>query len=561
MGIILGLLLVCVGPVSAGNDFTVSYDGDYTILTFDNVGNWSWTDPNGISTIDYLIVAGGGGGGSNPGTGGPGGGGAGGMLNATNYSVTAGGLYNITVGAGGTATGSSSGTSGTNSSFAGLIALGGGAGVLTGDGIAGGSGGGAASIYSYSVYPAGGAGLAGQGNAGGYGGNRWNNYMAGGAGGGAGAAGNGAGGAGGVGRINSITGCVTFYAGGGAGTSFGSAGGTGGGGAEGVNGTNGYGGGGGGKFGGTGGYGGSGVVIIKYLTPVLPVANFTSNVTMIVESLPVAFNDTSTGSPISWNWSFGDGIYSSIQNPVHAYTTVGIYTVALNATNSYGSNTTTKINYINVIPPVAALFSSNTTSGVDPIAVQFNDSSTGSPIAWNWSFKNVTGNNTQVWFSISQNPTYIFGVGNYSIVLNASNSAGYNLSTQVTFINVSAAPIVPAAPLADFTGIPLIGNVPLGVTFTDNSTGTSILERRWDFGDGNISTYSVPTNPFHIFTSIGVKNVTLTVTNASGASMRLRINYINVLAVPVTNVAGNVGVFRSVNGNLVLGYYQYRFCK
>ena len=120
LGIILGLLFVCIGAVSAGNYVSVSYDGDYTILTYDNVGNWSWTAPNGVSNIDYLIVAGGGGGGSNPGTGGPGGGGAGGMLNATNYSVTSGGLYNITVGSGGTATGGSSGTSGTNSSFAGI---------------------------------------------------------------------------------------------------------------------------------------------------------------------------------------------------------------------------------------------------------------------------------------------------------------------------------------------------------------------------------------------------------------------------------------------------------
>ena len=48
-----------------------------------------------------------------------------------------------------------------------------------------------------------------------------------------------------------------------------------------------------------------------------------------------------------------------------------------------------------------------------------------------------TGNNTQVVFSTVQSPTHTFGVGNYSIVLNASNSAGYDISTQVTFINVT----------------------------------------------------------------------------------------------------------------------------
>jgi len=185
------------------------------------------------------------------------------------------------------------------------------------------------------------------------------------------------------------------------------------------------------------------VVIIKYLAPVLPVANFTSNLTTVVRSLPVQFNDTSTGSPISWNWSFGDGTFSIIQNPIHAYTAVGPYSVMLNATNSYGTNTTIKIDYINVISPLVASFSMNATSGTAPLTVQFNDTATGFPTAWNWSFRNITpGNNTQVRFSIQQNPTHTFGDGNYSIVLNASNSVGYNISTQVTFINVSTVPVV-----------------------------------------------------------------------------------------------------------------------
>jgi PKD repeat protein len=54
----------------------------------------------------------------------------------------------------------------------------------------------------------------------------------------------------------------------------------------------------------------------------------------------------------------------------------------------------------------------------------------------------VTGNNTQILFSTAQNPTHTFGVGNYSIVLNASNIAGYSLSAQTTFINVTAVPVV-----------------------------------------------------------------------------------------------------------------------
>ena len=95
-----------------------------------------------------------------------------------------------------------------------------------------------------------------------------------------------------------------------------------------------------------------------------------------------------------------------------------------------------------VTPPVAS-FTTDTTSDPAPLAVLFNDTSSHTPTIRNWSFTNVTPrNNTQRWFSTYQNATRTFGVGHYSIVLNASNSAGHGISTKVTFINVTAAPVV-----------------------------------------------------------------------------------------------------------------------
>ena len=47
----------------------------------------SWTAPTGVTSIDYLVVAGGGGGGNGNSSGG--GGGAGGYLTGTNLSVSA----------------------------------------------------------------------------------------------------------------------------------------------------------------------------------------------------------------------------------------------------------------------------------------------------------------------------------------------------------------------------------------------------------------------------------------------------------------------------------------
>ena len=78
----------------------------------------------------------------------------------------------------------------------------------------------------------------------------------------------------------------------------------------------------------------------------VPTASFTSNVTSGSAPLTVQYNDTSTGNPTSWNWSFGDGKSSTLQNPTHTYSEVGNYSVKLNVSNDAGSNSITKTNYI-----------------------------------------------------------------------------------------------------------------------------------------------------------------------------------------------------------------------
>lgn len=85
--------------------------------------------------------------------------------------------------------------------------------------------------------------------------------------------------------------------------------------------------------------------------PVAPTADFSGTPTSGAASLPVDFTDLSTGTPTSWAWTFGDGGTSTSQNPSHTYTHIGVYTVALTATNDEGSDTETKIGYITVVDP------------------------------------------------------------------------------------------------------------------------------------------------------------------------------------------------------------------
>lgn len=65
-----------------------------------------------------------------------------------------------------------------------------------------------------------------------------------------------------------------------------------------------------------------------------PVASFTWSPNPAFAGQPVQFTDTSTGSPTSWTWNFGDSGGSSLQNPTHTFAAAGSYTVGLAVSNS-----------------------------------------------------------------------------------------------------------------------------------------------------------------------------------------------------------------------------------
>jgi hypothetical protein len=84
------------------------------------------------------------------------------------------------------------------------------------------------------------------------------------------------------------------------------------------------------------------------LSSMAPVADFSANITSGNAPLAVTFNDTSTNTPASWNWSFGDGNFSTVQNPVKTYAYAGNFTVNLTAANTGGRTTKTRLDYISI---------------------------------------------------------------------------------------------------------------------------------------------------------------------------------------------------------------------
>ncbi|WP_197061983.1 PKD domain-containing protein [Sinomonas humi] len=85
-----------------------------------------------------------------------------------------------------------------------------------------------------------------------------------------------------------------------------------------------------------------------------PVASFTASPTSGAAPLNVAFTDTSTGSPTSWAWDFGDGGTSASQNPSHTYSAPGTYTAKLTATNGAGSSSASSNIVVGKVQPTVS---------------------------------------------------------------------------------------------------------------------------------------------------------------------------------------------------------------
>ncbi|MDD4247942.1 MAG: PKD domain-containing protein [Methanosarcina sp.] len=277
-------------------------------------------------------------------------------------------------------------------------------------------------------------------------------------------------------------------------------------------------------------------------TPQKPVVNFWGTPRSGDAPLNVAFKDITTGVPTTWNWDFGDGTYSTDQNPTHIYSSAGRYTIKLTATNAAGSNTLTKYYYLTVTgtaaqTPVAA-FSASPTSGNSPMDVTFTDTSTGTPTAWSWNFGDGTN-------SAIQNPVHTYSTaGTYTVTLTATNAAGSNTATKTNYISVGAA--AAQTPVAAFSASPTSGNSPMDVTFTDTSTGTPTAWS-WNFGDGANSAIQ---NPKHTYSTAGTYTVTLTATNAAGSNTATKSGYITAGTTAQKPVVNFWGTPRSGNAPL-----------
>ena len=165
---------------------------------------------------------------------------------------------------------------------------------------------------------------------------------------------------------------------------------------------------------------------INYIT-VSPAAtaSFSANLTTACAPATIQFTDLSTTPPgsniLSWEWNFGDGGTSTLQNPSHTYTATGFYTVSLKITSSIGCNSTAVIgNYIRIVSGITTNFAFLAPSTCTaPFVVSFQDQSSGpGTLSYSWNFGN--GNTSNL-----PNPTTTYpAAGSYTVQLNVQSNLG-----------------------------------------------------------------------------------------------------------------------------------------
>ena len=322
-----------------------------------------------------------------------------------------------------------------------------------------------------------------------------------------------------------------------------------------------------------------------------PVANFTANDTTITEGQSVTFTDTSSNNPTSWSWSFPGGTpsTSTAQNPTVTYNTAGTYSVTLTATNSAGSDSEVKSNYIVVdVAGVTYCTSQGNNYSYEYIGrVQVGDLDNSSSGSNYTDFTSYTAHLTagasvsviltpvfpgstyteywKIWIDYNGDGDFVDSgeevfsksgtstvSGSVTVPSNASGTTRMRVTMKYnaaptsceTFsygevedytVSIAGGSVLP--PVANFTATPTTITAGQSVSFTDTSTNNP-TSWSWTFTGGTPSS-STSQNPTVTYNTAGTYSVTLTATNSAGSDGETKSNYITVNPVSITYCTAN----------------------
>ena len=193
--------------------------------------------------------------------------------------------------------------------------------------------------------------------------------------------------------------------------------------------------------------------------------------------LNVQFSDSTLSHDLiaSWEWDFGDGSTSSIQNPVHTYNSPSSYTVKLKVETESGCVAQLIMeDLIKVSEPAQTSFTVSDTATCPSNPVVFTDISTSIETIdyWIWNFGDGSS-------STQQNPSHLFedtGYVDVSLITSVNGCKDTMLMASLIYV---------ASPVLNFIDEHTCDN-PYKVQFLPEIIGADSWV--WDLGDGTTST-------------------------------------------------------------------------
>ncbi|MGC9308786.1 MAG: PKD domain-containing protein, partial [Thermoplasmatota archaeon] len=226
----------------------------------------------------------------------------------------------------------------------------------------------------------------------------------------------------------------------------------------------------------------------------------------------VQFIDTSgdpDGSITAWKWTFGDGNSSTAQDPSHAYTHDGLYTVTLAVTDDDGDTATETYSILIANVPPKVNFSYTPAEPTDTQDISFTGDVSDpdgeiTNYTWDWGDGST---------SYGADATHRYADdGTYTVTLTAKDDDG-DTTRYSRDVNVSN-----VAPTPSFTYEPDDPKTGKYVTFRDTSTDPDgdVVNATWYFGDGASQQNGDILS--HQYDDEGTYEVTLIVTDNDGAT-------------------------------------------
>ncbi|HTN46604.1 MAG TPA: PKD domain-containing protein, partial [Flavipsychrobacter sp.] len=180
--------------------------------------------------------------------------------------------------------------------------------------------------------------------------------------------------------------------------------------------------------------------------------------------------------------------------------------------------------------PVAS-FTKNISAGCPPQPLVLTDNSTNSPTTLSWTITGPSGTTSYTGSNVS---TVLSLTGTYTIQLTATNASGSNSTSQ----NV----IIYSYPVVDFSVNDTTQTcAPKTLLFTNLTTPNAPgpVNYNWNFGDGNTSTATNPSNTYAIGGNFSVTLVATIANAPSCVSSLVKTNYIKLPLTPTPNFSSS----------------------